>query len=175
MSIMGTNKRQMSSHGAEMADKHDLPSSDADNSDLPAANPFRSPHSASSKAPKRIKTQQDTGTLTTCAATIQKSITITKNHKDHGRSTMRRPLANLEKMQSPGRLTQKNPSHRGHHTPKPGGDGGSLTENDQATRKSDSDEGFFGGEDIFTSTNQQHLSAHSRMPRDDYDETTTEF
>ena len=172
MSIMGTNKRQMSSHGAEMTDKHDLPSSDADSPDPSAINPLRSPDCASSRAPKRIKTHQDPGTLTTCAAKIQKSITTTNNH---GRSTIRRPLANLGQMQSPGRLTQKRPSHREHHTPKPGGDGELLTENDQATRRSDSDEEFFGGGDIFTSTNQQQLSAHSRRPRCGYDETTTEF
>ncbi|CAF9903873.1 MAG: hypothetical protein ALECFALPRED_003021 [Alectoria fallacina] len=178
MSLMGTNKHQTSSHGAQSRtpghSERDLPSSDANSSDLPAAKSYTP--SASSRAPKRIKRHLDSRTPTTCAT---KSLNPMTTSKEYRRSTMRVgrvPLADLGSMQGPGSLTPQNPRHQEHHTPKTEGAGEVPTQNDQAHHRFDSDAESFGGGDIFTSTDQQQLSAfHCKLPRHDYDETTTEF
>lgn len=171
--LMGTNKRQLSSHGSESRtrgiDKRDLTSSDADIPDLPAT--IRSPTSrASSRASKRIRRPQDPNTPTTCAAIF------TTTSKEHCRSSTRIGRVPLGSTQGPGSLTPKNPRHRKRITPKSGGADEVPTENGPLPPKSGSDEESFGGGDIFTSTDQQQLSALRRkLVRHDYDETTTEF
>ena len=177
MSLMGNTKLQVSSHGAESTapgyDERNLPSSDANNPDLPVANPFRSPHSsASSRAPKRIKRHQDSTTPTTCAI---KNLKANTTSNEHWRST-RYGLADLGSSQRPGLLTPRNQKYQEHPTPRTDRARQLLTEIGQAPQKSDSDEESFGGGDIFTSTDQQKLSTlHKEMPRHIYDETTTEF
>ena len=178
MSLMGTTKRQMSFHGAELKtlgnSKRDLPSSDAD---TPAANPLCSPNPrASSRAPKRIKRPQDPKTPTTCAA---RGLKPNNSSREYWRSTTRVdrvPLADLGSMQGLGPLTSKNQRHQGHHTLGLDEAGEVPTENDQESPKLGSDEESFDGGDIFTSTDQQQLSAlRSKPPGHCYDETTTEF
>ena len=173
---MGTTKRQVSSHGAESKDKPDLPSSDAGSRVMPVPKPLHpSSQRASSRAPKRIKRPQDPKTPTTQAAKFLKPITTSK---EHWRSTMkigRKPLADLGSAQGPGPLTPRNPRHQEHHTPIIDGAGAVSMENDQL-QISGSDEDSFGGGDMFTSTDQQQLSAlHSDPPRHYHDETTTDF
>lgn len=181
MCLMGTTKHQISSREAELRtpghDEHELPSSDAISPDLPVAKSFRSPHSsASSRAPKRIKRHQDSRTPTTRATKNLIPITASKEHRPSTMRVGRVPLADLGSTQGPGLATPKKLKCREHPTPKTDGAGVSPTENDQAPQKSDSDEESFGGGDIFTSTDQQQLSALGRkLPRHSYDETTTEF
>lgn len=174
MSLMGTTKHQTSSHGAEARTSgRDIPSSDG-NRDLPAAKSLGSPNSsASSRAPRRIKRPLDPKTPVTRATKCLKPMTTSREHR---RSTMRVGRVPLGSTQGLGFMTPKNPKHREHHTPKTDGAGEGPTENDQAHQTCDSDEESFGGGDIFTSTDQQQLSAlRSNVLRHDYDETTTEF
>ena len=87
------------------------------------------------------------------------------------------PLADLGSMRGPGRLTPKNPKNREHNTTKSDGAGQVTMENDP-TPHSDpsSDDEPFGKGDLLTSTDQEQLSAlRSKLPRHNYDETTTEF
>ena len=181
MSLMGTAKRQMSSHGVKLTtlrtDKRDLPLSDADSPDLPAAKPLDFSNSrASSRAPKRVERLQDPKTPTTSAA---KKLKCTITSKEKWRSTMRIdrvPLADLGSTQGRDPLTPKNARHREHHTPRIDGADVVVAENDQEPQKFGSDEESFGGGDIFTSTDQQQLSAlRSEVPQHYYEETTTEF
>ena len=171
--LMGTNKRQLSSHGSESrtrgSDKHDLTSSDADIPDLPAT--IRSSSSrASSRASKRIRRPQEPNSPTTCAAIF------TTTSKEHCRSSTRIGRVPLGSTQGPGPLTPKHQRHRKSITPKSGGADEVPGENGQLPRKFGSDEESFGGGDIFTSTDQQQLSAlRSKLVRQDYDETTAEF
>ena len=178
MSLMGTTKRQMSFHGAELKTigngKRDLPSSDAD---MSAANPLCSPNSrASSRAPKRIKRPQDLKTPTTCAAQGLKPSTSSKEHWRSATRIDRVPLADLGSTQGLGPSTPKKQRHQGHHTLRLDEAEEVPTENDQESSKLGSDEESFGGGDIFTSTDQQQLSPlRSKPPGHCYDETTTEF
>ena len=181
MSLMGTAKRQMSSHGVTSTtlrtDKRDLHLSDADSPDLPAGKPLGSSHSrASSRAPKPVKRLQDPKTPTAFASKrLKRSITSNENW----RSTMtiaRIPLADLGSTQGRGPLTPKNARHQEHLTPRIDGFDEEIAENDQEPQKLGSDEESFGGGDILTSTDQQQLSARrSEAPRHYYEETTSEF
>lgn len=176
MSLMGTAKRQVSSHGAEPKDKRHLPWSDHDNQDIPAAKPLRpSSCRASSRAPKRIKRPQDPKTPSSHAANILRPTTTPK---EHWRSTMRidrKPLADLGSTQVPGPLTPSNAGNR-DHTSSIDGAGAVFLENDQELQNFGSDEESFGGGDMLTSTDQQQLSAlHGDPPRCIQDETTTDF
>lgn len=177
MSLMGTAKRQLSSHRAESKDKRDLPWSDHDSQDIPTAKPLRPSNCrASSRAPKRIKRPQDPKTPSSPAANVLRPTTISK---EHWRSTMRinrKPLADLGSTQVPGPLTPRNARNRKHHTSSIDGVGAVFLGNDQELQHLGSDEVSFGGGDMFTSTDQQQLSAlHSDPPRCLQDETTTEF
>ena len=177
MSLMGTAKRQVSSHGAESKDKRDLPWSDHDSQDIPTAKPLRPSNCrASSRGPKRIKRPQDPKTPSSHAANILRPSTISKEHL---RSTMRidrKPLADLGSTQGPGPLTPRNARNRKHHTSSIDGAAAAFLENNQELQNPGSDEESFGGGDMFTSTDQQQLSAlQSDPPRCFQDETTTEF
>lgn len=183
MSLMGTTKYQKSSHGAESRTpgygERDLPSSDAKNSDLPATKSLCSTNSsASSRAPKRIKRHLDPRIPTARATKSLKTTIISKGRRRSSVRAGRVPLADLGSSQGPGSLTPKNPRYQEHHAPKIHGAGEVLvpTENDLVLRRFDSDEESFGGGDIFTSIDQRQLSAlRGKLPRHDYDETTSEF
>lgn len=180
MSLMGTTKHQISSHGQEARapgiDECDLLSPDANDPDLPSAQSFRSPNSsASNRAPKRIKRHQDSRTATTHTTEIPKPITTPKEHRRSTTRVGRVPLADLGSTLAPGLSTPKNSKHREHHVAKFDRVGQVPTENDGAPHL-DSDEESFGGGDMFTSTDQQQLSApRIKLPRQGYDETTREF
>ena len=181
MSLMGTTKHHFSSHSAEPRtlghDEHDSPRSDANNPDLSAPKLFRFPHSsASSPAPKRTKTHQDSGTPMTVATKNVKPITTAKEHRRSTTRINRIPLADLRRTQGQRLWPTKDPKCQENHTSKADGAGEMPTRDDQVQHKLDSDEESFGGGDIFTSTDQQQLSVlRSKVPRHDYDETTTEF
>lgn len=96
--------------------------------------------------------------------------------RKHRRSTMRVSRVPLGSTQGLGFITPKNPNHQEHHILKTAGAGEVPTENDQARQTFDSDEESFGGGDIFASTDLQQLSVlRSKLPRHDYDETTTDL
>ena len=150
--------------------------------DLPAtAKSFRSSNSSSSsRAAKRVKGHPDPVTPIGNAANILKP---TNTWKESLRSIARDgrvPLADLASTQGSCPLTpkdqkiSKNGEYQEFHMPKSDG-AGRLKENEQAPIL-DSDEESFSGGDVFTSTDQQRLSAQRRLlPRQTYDETTTEF
>ena len=183
MSLMGTTKHHSSSHGAEPRtlgydeDEHDLPRSDANSPNLPATKPFRSPHSsASSPAPnKRTKTHhQGSGIPTTFVTKNSKPFTTAKEHRRSTTRIRRIPLADLRPTQSQRLWPTKDPKCQENDASMTDVAGEVPTRNDQVPQKCDSDEESFGGGDIFTSTDQQQLSA-LRSKVHDYDETTTEF
>ena len=178
MSLMATAKRPMSSLRAEpRINKRDLPSSDADIREMAATKPPCSSSSrASSRAPKRIKRPQDPKTPTTGAAKFPRSTTTSREHWRSATRNGRVPLADLGSTQSPGPSAPRDRRHREHHTSDIDRAGEVLMENDEESQKLGSDDESFGGGDIFTSTNQQHLSALRDLPRQHYyDETTTDF
>lgn len=177
---MQSTKRQSPSHGPESRtlghDERGRRSSDANSPDPPAATLHSFNLSDPSRASKRVKRHQDSRTPTTRATGCLKPITTSKEHQRSSTGVGRIPLADLGPMQGPGLLTPKIPKHRQHNTPKINGAKGTPPEIGQPTQKLDSDEESFGEEDIFTSTDQQQLSAlRNKQPRHDYDETTTEF
>ena len=175
---MATAKRPMPSFGAEpRINKRDLPSSDADIREMAATKPPRSSSSrASSRAPKRIKRPQDPKTPTTCAAKHPRSTTTSREHWRSATRNGRVPLADLGSTQGRGPSALRNRRHREYHISDIGRAGEIIMDNDEESQKLGSNDESFGGGDIFTSTNQQHLSALRDLPRQNYyDETTTEF
>ena len=178
---MGTTKHQTSFYGARSKtqenDIYDSMSSDADNPDMPATKPLRPPYSrASSRAPKRIKRQQDPKTPTTCAANILK---ITPSSKEYRHSAMkggRVPLANLGPTQGSIPPRRKSPTIGECLVSKLDIAGELPREHDEAPPNLGSGEESFDAGDIFTSTDQQQFSTlRNKLRRHDYDETTTEF
>lgn len=176
MSLMGTARRQVSSHGADPRDKRHLPWSDHDNQDIPAAKPLRpSTCRASSRAPKRIKRPQDPKTPSSHAANILRPTTTSKEHWRSNMRIDREPLADLGSTQVPGPLTPRKAGNR-DHIPSIHGPGAAFLGDDQELQNPGSDEDSFGGGDMFTSTDQQQLSAlHSDPPRCFQDGTTTDL
>lgn len=178
MSLMATAKRPMSSLGPEpRINKPDLSCSDADIREMAATKPPRSSSSrVSSRAPKRIKRPQDPKTPTTCAAKLPRPFITSRERWRSATRNGRVPLTDLGSTQGQGPSTLKDRRHRGHRAADIDTADELLMENDEESRKVGSDEEPFGGGDIFTSTNQQHLSALQDLPRQHcYDETTTEF
>ena len=160
---------------------------DANCPDPVSAKSFRSANSsASSRAAKRIKGQPDPVTpIDNAANTLKPTNTWKENTwKESLRSIARDgrvPLADLASTQGSCPLTpkdqkiSKNREYQEIHMPKSDG-AGRLKENERAPPILDSDEESFSGGDVFTSTDQQRLSAQRRRPpRQNYDETTTEF
>lgn len=176
---MGPTKPQNSSHGVQSRalghDECNSLSSDANDPNLPPAESFRWPNSsASSRATKRIKRHQDCRTPTTLATEALKPIIISKKHRRSTTRVGRLPLADLVSAQGPGPLLSENSKHRESHTLNATGAKDLPTDNIQTPQHLDSDEESFGGEDIFTST-QQLSELHSKLPRYDFNETTAEF
>ena len=155
---------------------------DANSPDPATAESFCSSNSSSSsRAAKRIKGHPDPVTPIGNAANILKP---TNTWKESLRSIARDgrvPLADLASTQGSCPLTpkdqkiSKNGEYQEFHMPKSDG-AGRLKENERAPPVLDSDEESFSGGDVFTSTDQQRLSTQRRLlPRQTYDETTTEF
>ena len=181
MSLMGTTKHQISFYGAgsktQENDIYDSLSSDADDPDVPATKPLRPPYSgACSRAPKRIKRQQDPKTPTTCAAKILKSTTSSKEYRHSAMIRGRVPLANLGPTQGSIPPPRKSPTYRERLVPKLDIAGELASKHDEVPPELISDEECFDAGDIFMSTDQQQSSTLRNKPRrHDYDETTTEF
>ena len=155
---------------------------DANSPDPATAKSFRSSNSsASSRAAKRIKGHPEPATPLGNVANILKP---TNTRKESLRSIARDgriPLADLASTQGSCPLTpkdqkiSKNLEYQELHMPKSDG-AGRLKENERAPPTLDSDEESFSGGDVFTSTDQQRLSAQRRrLSGQKYDETTTEF
>ena len=145
---------------------------DANSPDPATAKSFRSSNSsASSRAAKRLKGHPDPVTPIGNAANTLKP---TNTWKESLRSIAREgrvPLADLASTQG----SCQNREYQKIHMPKSDG-AGRLDENERAPLILDSDEESFSGGDVLTSTDQQPLSAQCRRPpRQNYDETTTEF
>ena len=175
---MATAKRPMSSLGAEpRINKRDLPSSDADIREMAATKlPGSSSFRGSSRAPKRIKRPQEPKTPTNCAAKLPRLVTTPREQWRSGTKNFRVPLADLGSTQGQGPSALRDRRYREHNKSDISRAGEVLMENDEESRKLGSDDESFGGGDIFTSTDQQHLSALRDLPRQHYyDETTTEF
>ena len=175
---MATTKRPISSLGAKRRiNKPDLPSSDADVREMAATKPPRSSSPrTSSRAPKRIKRTQEPKTPTTCAAKLPRPTTTSREHWRSATRNGRVPLADLGLTQGQGPSAPRDRRHREHHTSDIDRASEVLMENDEESQKLGSDDESFGGGDIFTSTNQQHLSTLRDLPRQHcYDETTTEL
>ena len=150
--------------------ERNLPMPDANSPDPATAKSFRSSNSsASSRAAKRLKGHPDPVTPIGKAANTLKP---TNPWKESLRSITREgrvPLADLASTQG----SFQNREYQELHMPKSDG-AGRLKENERAPL--DSDEESFSGGDVLTSTDQQPLSAQCRrLPRQNYDETTTEF
>ena len=153
---------------------------DAISPDPATAKSFRSSNSsASSRAAKRIKGNPDPVTPIGNAAKILKPTNTWKESLRSIARDSRVPLADLASTQGSCPLTpkdqkiSKNREYQEVHMPKSDG-AGRLKENERAPL--DSDEESFSGGDVFTSTDQQRLSTQRRrLPRQNYDETTTEF
>lgn len=162
--------------------ERDQPLPDANSPDPATAKSFRSSNSsASSRAAKRIKRHPDPSTPIGNAVNISKPTNPSKESLRSIARDSRIPLADLASTQGSCPLTpknqkiSKNPGYQELHMPKSGG-AGRLKENERAPPILDSDEESFSGGDIFTSTDQQQLSAQRRrLSRHGYDETTTEF
>ena len=172
---MATAKRPMSSLGAEpRINKRDLPSSDADIREVAATKlPGSSSVRGSSKAPKRIKRPK---TPSNCAAKLPRLITTSREQWRSATKNVRVPLADLGSTQGQSPSALRDRRDREHNKSDINRAGEVLMENDEESRKLGSDDESFGGGDIFTSTDQQHLSALRELPRQHcYDETTTEF
>ena len=153
--------------------ERDLPLPDANSPDPATAKPFRSSNSsASSRAAKRIKRHPDPRTPIGNAANILKP---TNTSKESLRSIARDSTQGSCPLTPKDQKISKNREYQELHMPKSDG-AGRLKENERAPPILDSDEESFSGGDIFTSTDQQQLSAQRRrLPRHGYDETTTEF
>ena len=175
---MATAKRPTSSLGAERRiTKRNLPSSDADIRETAATKlPGSSNLRGSNRAPKRIKRPQDPKTPTTCGAELPRPTTTSREQWHNATRNVRVPLADLGSTQGQGPSAPRDRRYREHHTSDIDRAGEALLENDGESHKLGSDDESFGGGDIFTSTNQQHLSALRDLPRQHcYDETTTDF
>ena len=176
MSLIGTTKRQTSSHMAESRNlgnsKQNLLSSDMDSPTLPLAKSLRSPSPREfSRSPKRVKRREDPTTPTICAAKSSKS---SNTSNEYCRSTTRIGRIPLRSTQGP--WTQMNPQHRANHTSKIDEVSKVPTENDHLLPALGSDEESFGGGDIFAGTDQQQICAlRSTMSSQEYDESTTDF
>ena len=135
-----------------------------------AVDPARSSGSRSSSAsgptPKRAKRHRASQSTST------KSVTTARANVCGAVRRSRVPLANLAPTQNQGLETLMYPVPLfDANTKEVSSD--DLQEN---SARLDSDDESFGGGDVFTSTNQQQLSAlRNRLPRSTFNETTTEF
>ena len=162
--------------------ERDLPMPDANSPDPATAKSFGSSNSSvSSRAAKRIKGHPDPVTPLGNAANIMRPTNTWKESLRGIARDGRIPLADRASTQGSCPLTpkdqkiSKNLEHEELHMPKSDG-AGRLKENERPPPILDSDEESFSGGDVFTSTDQQRVSAQrGRHPRQNYDETTTEF
>jgi hypothetical protein len=135
-----------------------------------AVDPARSSGSSSSSTsgptPKRAKRRRASQSTST------KSVTTARANVRGAVRRSRAPLADLPPTQNRGLETPMQPVPRfDANTKEVPSD--NLQEN---SARLDSDDESFGGGDVFTSTNQQELSAlRSRLPRSTFNETTIEF
>lgn len=129
--------------------------------------------------PKRTKTRRTSQACRTQGPTGFKLPTAAKTNRRHTMRSGRTPLADLGPMHNQGPFS---PTQRisWEKSPKKIIDLEVSRENQDVPGWTSDDESF-GGRDIFTSTNQQQLSAMSKptktpqMQNDSFNETTTEF
>lgn len=189
MAVMGNTNVQASPHGTEPRSSafgmDDVLSFDSDSAEKRATrtNPTSPLGSGTSSlngpTPKRTKTRRNAQARRTQGPTDFKLPTAAKTNRRHTMRSGRTPLADLGSTHTQGAFS---PTQRisWAKSPKKTMEMEVSGENREVPRWNSDDESF-SGRDIFTSTNQQQLSALSKPPEmpqmqnHSFDETTTEF
>lgn len=140
--------------------------------DLPASDVDLTPSSESSTANRSGPTPKRTKRRRSLQSKRDEAVTTARAT----RSTIRRPrapLAEIGSRQSRGPLTPTQPLPHSHSYDTKEANGEALH---MTNRHLDSDDEYFGGGDIFTSTDQQRLSLPGYRPSESIpDETTADF